>query len=232
MSAAKVGLVPEQEALKAAVESGNWEALTVEAFPTFSGEQPRPFYLARYGMINAEIQSLSGGPAVGLMDEESQNRLRGRLKELGAAASKTIGLLFPNVKPVFPEASPVSPETLETIDVFVEKGAIAQLNEESIPGWDSLSADQRLLYRLNALQSYYAKWQGGADSDTLDETAPMGFGGSRDSMVFKVKRVTQIVQEKIIERHLTEWLSEAEKLGLDDNNPLVQKAKDIAGKDK
>ncbi|QQG41824.1 MAG: hypothetical protein HYV90_00730 [Candidatus Woesebacteria bacterium] len=219
-------LVQEQTALKAAVDGGNWEALTAEAFPIFSSKQPRPFYLARYGMINAEIQSLSQGPAVGLMDEASQSTLRGRMIELGAAASETIKLLYPNVKPVPQETFPVTPDTIETIEAFVANGAIDQLNEESIPGWDNLAADQRLLYRLSALQTYYDKWQDSANNDSLNEIAPLGFTSTPDSLVRRVKNVTEVVQEKIIERHLTEWLKEAEELGLNDN-PTVQTAKKL-----
>jgi len=223
---ANTGLEQEQEALKSAMESGRWESLTAEAFPLFSKEQPKPFYLAKFGMINTEIQSLTEAQAIPLMDEGSRGTLRGRLKELGAAASETIKLLYPNVKPASQESSPVTPETIKDIEEFVQDGAIEQLNENDVPGWDSLAPDQKLLYRLGALLTYYSEWHEKADDDTFRESQTMGFSNQPESLLHQVKRVTEIAQQKIIERHLPEWLAEAKKLGLEDN-PVVKEAQSL-----
>ncbi len=215
------------------VEGKQWEALSAEKMPELTRTVPRLFYFAKLSLITEEMKNVDGAAQTALGNVETLAILRGRMKELSAAASETVKLLYPNVKPDYKTDSPLNPDIFEKIEEFVQSGAIDQLNEKTIPGWDQLVTDQRLLFRLRALQVYFARWQEAEESEAFNEEQ-VGFtaSGQRDTSKLEVKDVADLVQEKIIGRHLQLWFEEAEKSGLTADDPIVQSAQTLISETK
>ena len=216
----------EQLNYKEACTNGMWEELTEENFPLTVAAHPRPFWSNKLDLIAKEEERISNNVLSAGGDKDTTAILRGRMRELTKAASETIHEIYPHVEPVENQTS-VQPETFKAIDAFVKEGAIEQLNEKNIPGWDSLSADQRLLYRLQALQIYSDMWEGVKDDDTLDEGNPVGFGrqASGKFSPSRTDQIAKLVKEKIIERHLPGWVDEAIKQGLSEDDEVVIQAR-------
>lgn len=221
----------EQLAYKEACEMARWEDLTAEKFPLTVATHARPFYFTRLGLITNEEKTISDSAMAAGEEKGSLAILRGRMKELTKAASETIALLYPHVTPAEEEKVTLTPEAFAKIEDFVNVGAIEQLNEDNIPGWDSLSVDQRLLYRLKGLQVYNADWHGVEEDDSLDENESIGFAHQtgQDTTTPRIKEVTHLVKQKIVDRHLKMWLGEALEQGLTEENPLVQQVQKMVG---
>lgn len=224
-------LLAEQEKFKRAVEAGKWEDLTASAFPYIVASQERPFYLNKLAIINSEMKQIEENAPMMQEQEDAVAILRGRIKELAKGASETVKLLYPNVKPEYEKQS-IDPQELSKIEAFVQEGAIDQLNDDNIPGWDLLSSDQRLLYRLNAMQIYYSKWNSVAEDNSLDQGDQLGYTQKAEDgkRMPNIKRIHKIIEEKVIARHLKEWFDEAKKEGLDENNPMIMAAKKLTDK--
>lgn len=224
-------LIAEQQKFKEAVEAGRWEDLTAESFPHIVAAQERPFYLNKLGMINEEMKRIAEDAPLMQDQKEALAILRGRIKELGKGASDTVKLLYPNVKPES-ETPLVTPEDLGKIEAYVQAGAIDELNSENIQGWDALSADQRLRFRLNAMQVYFSAWESIANDESLDEKEPVGFARleEKDDTTPNIKNVHKAIEEKVVARHLKEWYDEAKSQGLEENNPMVEATKKLIQK--
>lgn len=223
----------EQLNYKEACDSGMWEELTEENFPLTVAAHPRPFWSNKLDIITEEEKRISNNAMSAGGEKLATAILRGRMKELAKAASETIHKLYPQVEPIENETS-VQSETFESIGAFVREGAIEQLNEENIPGWDGLSADQRLLYRLQALQIYSDMWEGVKDDDTLDEGSPVGFErlASGKTSSSRTDQIAKIVREKIIERHLPGWIDEALSEGLTESDELIKQSRKVISTNK
>jgi hypothetical protein len=213
-----------------AVEGQRWEDLTSENFPRLSTAQAKAFYFTKLGIINTEVANINQTVENINLGREALATLNGRLKGLSNAASETIGHLFPDVTPVYEATGPVTPEDFSRIEAFVEGGALEQLNDDVVPGWDKLSHEQRLLFRIRALLVRYSQWQSVAEDQTIDEKNTVGFTKKQtgEITVPDLRRVSQIVQDKIVTRYLNQWLDEARKEGLDLDNPMVKSAQRLA----
>lgn len=220
-------MMREQAVLAEIMSAKRWEDLTREQFPLMAEIQARPFYFTRLGLINEEMRIISEAAELDSPTEGSALAiLRGRLQELGEAASETIKLLYPNVKPVN-EESFLSVEELRTIEEFVQLGVVERLTDE-LPGWKDLEPERRLLYRLEALQIFYSSWQHREDDDSLNEINPVGFKTAGiENGISRIKKTVQVAQEKIITRHLDEWLKEADAAGLGEDNEMVKAARKL-----
>lgn len=214
----------EQALFEDVVGKKIWEDLTSKKFPLLAEVQGRPFYIMRLGIINEQIHLIADSAAVG--DEEGVGKARGVLAVLSKAATETITFLYPNVKLV-EEESVLTVEELEKIEDFVQRGVVERLTDE-LPGWKDLEPERRLLYRLEALQIFYSSWQSREDDDSLSEINPVGFNtsGSKNT-ISRIKRAVQVAQEKIIARHLEEWLKEADATGLGEDNEMVKAARKL-----
>jgi len=228
--ALKEELNKEQDLVAQLMTNKQWEGLTQASLPLLFQISGRAINFHRLDMITDEMTEISNRMVPAIMsNKEMIATLRGRMQELSIAAADTITQLYPNTKKVFDdEHVPVTPESLADIDAYVKEGAVDQLNETNIPGWDGLSADQRLLYRLDALQVYVDRWQEVGEAEEFNEDEPIGFTHSeKDARSSTAKRISGTVKEKIIQRYLTAWLDEAKELGLDDTHPVVQKTKEL-----
>ncbi len=225
-------LTAEQTSLKDVMAQGRWQEMTTEKFPLTVAAMGKPFWLSRLNLINQELKIVTEtAPALNPDDADTLARLRGVVKELQAGIAETVKVLYPNVKPVEADPFPVTSDTIDSAQAFAESGSISQLNEESIPGWDSLPAEQRLIFRIKALGVFFGTLDKDAMANTFIKLDSIGFGNQR-TLVDEVRGVLQVMQEKVIERHLPEWLKDAESAGFGPDNPLVIGAKEIVNHQK